>query len=119
MAILAINGVDMPAPSTLSVRFEDSNGAVRYSIGGAAQVTRSGVKRRVDAYWAYLPVAQVQQLLTAAAMGSALFTLTYPDPVTGEARQMTAYSAERSVGLHQMNGAEPVWTGIRVVFMEG
>lgn len=119
MAILQINGADMPAPTTLSIRLEDVSPGVKRALSGAAQVSRAGVKRRVEAYWAYLPPGDLEKLLTACAMGEALFTLTYPDPVTGEARQMTAYSAERVVGLNRMNGASPVWTGVRVTFMEG
>lgn len=119
MALLAINGADMPAPTTLHVSLEDQAFSSKRALDGAALVTRAAVKRRVEAYWAYLPETDLQTLLTAAAMGSALFTLSYPDPVTGDTRQMTAYSLNRSVGLMQMRGGAPVWTGVRIAFMEG
>ena len=64
-----------------------------------------------------MPAAQLAAMLSALA-GSAVATLSYPDPLTGQSRAMQAYCGERSVGLARQSGGETVWTGVEIIFME-
>ena len=111
MAMLTLNGAALPDPSALSVELQDALLSARRTLSGAA------VKRRVRCYWAHMPAAQLAAMLSALA-GSAVATLSYPDPLTGQSRAMQAYCGERSVGLARQSGGETVWTGVEIIFME-
>ena len=114
MVMLTLNGAALPEPSALSVELQDALLSARRTLSGAA---RAAVKRRVRCYWAYMPAAQLAAMLSALA-GSAVATLSYPDPLTGQSRAMQAYCGERSVGLARQSGGETVWTGVEIIFME-
>lgn len=107
----------LPDPSALSVELQDALLSARRTLSGAASVSRAAVKRRVRCFWAYMPAAQLAAMLSALA-GSAVTTLSYPDPLTGQSRAMQAYCGERSVGLARQSGGETVWTGVEIIFME-
>ncbi len=115
MAMLTLNGAALPDPSALSVELQDALLSARRTLSGAA--SRAAVKRRVRCYWAHMPAAQLAAMLSALA-GSAVATLSYPDPLTGQSRAMQAYCGERSVGLARQSGGETVWTGVEIIFME-
>ena len=101
MAMLTLNGAALPDPSALSVELQDALLSARRTLSGAASVSRAAVKRRVRCYWAHMPAAQLAAMLSALA-GSAVATLSYPDPLTGQSRAMQAYCGERSVGLARL-----------------
>ena len=117
MAIFTLNGVSMPAPTTMSMHLEDAVFSARRALSGEALVSRAALKRRIDAYWAYLSPENLRLLLENAAQDTPC-TLTYPDPITGDMRQMTAYSTARRVDMKRMQGASPVWTGVQMTFTE-
>ena len=117
MAMLTLNGAALPDPSALSVELQDALLSARRTLSGAASVSRAAVKRRVRCYWAHMPAAQLAAMLSALA-GSAVATLSYPDPLTGQSRAIQAYCGERSVGLARQSGGETVWTGVEIIFME-
>ena len=117
MAIFTLNGVSMPAPTTLSMHMEDACFSARRALSGEAIVSRAALKRRIEAYWAYLSPDNLKLLLANAAQ-DAPCTLTYPDPLTGSTRQMSAYSSARRVDMKRMQGSQPVWTGVQMTFIE-
>lgn len=117
MAMLTLNGAALPDPSALSVELQDALLSARRTLSGAASVSRAAVKRRVRCYWAHMPAGAAGRHALALA-GSAVATLSYPDPLTGQSRAMQAYCGERSVGLARQSGGETVWTGVEIIFME-
>ena len=117
MAILTLNGADMPTPTSLTVHLEDAGFTAQRALSGNALVTRAAVKRRIEIYWAYLTPSHIRLLLSAAAQDEEL-SLSYPDPLTGDIRQMNAYSAARRVEMKRMRSDGPVWTGVQMTFIE-
>lgn len=117
MAILTVNGADVPAPTTLSVYMEDAGGATQRAINGELLVSRTAVKRRMEAYWAYVAPDQLRTLLENALQSTPV-VVSYPDPVTGQDRQMHAHCTLRRMDMKRLQGASPVWTGVQMTFTE-
>ena len=117
MAVFTVNGADFPAPTTLSVSLEDAGAFVRRALSGTAHISRAALKRRIEAYWAYLAPESLQLLLLAAAQ-NANCTISYPDPLTGDLQSLQVYAAARRMDLTRMREGTPVWTGIKITFAE-
>jgi len=117
MAILTLNGAEMPAPATLNIHMEDAGAAVQRALSGKALYERAALKRRIEAYWAYLTNDEMQLLLRHAAQDTPCL-MTFPDPLTGETLALNAYSVTRRMELKRMRGSHPVWTGVHVTFVE-
>ncbi len=117
MTMLKISGAAMPAPASLTVRLEDSRFSLRRTLDGAASVSRAGVYRVVVCQWQYLTEADMALLLQAVSE-NAVMIVSYPDPATGQTRDMTACCTERSMGLMRRRSDGLVWTQVRVTFTE-
>ena len=116
MSLLTLNGASLPDPTALTVEIADALSSVRRTLSGTACVTRAGIKRRVRIRWAAMTPQNLTALLTILC-GDAVVTLGYPDPVTGEGREMRAYCEKRSVGLYR-GGKDPVWTAVEITLQE-
>lgn len=117
MSLLTIDGVSMPVPTRLTVQLEDARLSARQTLSGAMHISRAALKRSVTVFWAYLPKEELSLLLSAVTQAP-LFSLSFPDPLTGETLQIQAYSRSRQVGLERMRGDVPVWTNVEVTFAE-
>lgn len=117
LAILTVNGAEIPAPATLSVYMEDAGGVTQRSVSGALLVSRAAVKRRIEAYWAYL-TGEKLRLLLESALQTTPVTVAYPDPVTGQTQQMPAHCTLNRMDMKRFQGENPVWTGIQMTFTE-
>lgn len=107
----------MPAPSALQVRLVPTRLSVRRTLDGSACASSAGVHRVVTCQWQYLQREETALLLSAALSGPAL-SVTYPDPQTGQTRQMTACCTDHSVGLWRMREGVPVWTQVHLELTE-
>ena len=117
MAVLRVNGVDMPAPSTMKINIFDVSASADRSASGIAVIDRVGTKRKLEMTWAHLTPAQLSALLTA--VGEKLFfTAEYPDPQTGGMRSMNCYCGDRATGILRMDGNSPVWTDVEMNWIE-
>ncbi|MBR5232338.1 MAG: hypothetical protein IKW00_08875 [Clostridia bacterium] len=118
MTIITVGGYTPPAPASLNVQFEDALLSVRHTLDGAAHVSRKGLKRRITVYWAYLEKDALSSLLSAVTENRH-FPLSFPDPLTGEILEITAYSMDRRIHLQRVRSDDtPVWTGVEMTFME-
>ena len=117
MAILTINNLAAPAPTTLSVQLDDARFSAQTALSGTAHVSRAAIKRRVSVYWAHMNAEDLQSLL-AAVTDTPTCLLTFPDPLTGAMLQLRTCPQQRSVGLHRMQDGKPTWTNIEITFME-
>lgn len=117
MAMLKVNGADLPAPSAMKVSIFDVSAKAERTASGRAVIDRIAEKRKVELKWAYLTGNQLNGLLTAVGTG-AFFSLTYPDPATGAARTMTCACKEREMGVLMMVDGEPVWKNVEMTLEE-
>lgn len=116
MAVLTVNGAAIPAPSEMNVSiFEVGSGEQRSASGNlVADVT--AVKRRLSLRWAHLSPLELGGLLGNTA--AALFEVSYPDPLTAATRTMTCRCGESTAGVLQIRADQPVWTDVKMEWIE-
>lgn len=116
MAVLTVNGAAIPAPSEMNVSiFEVGSGDVRSASGNlVADVT--AVKRRISLRWAHLTPVELGGLL--GQLSAALFEVSYPDPLTAASRTMICRCSESTAGVLKIVGDQPVWTDVRMEWIE-
>lgn len=115
--MLTIDQFIPPAPSSLSVQVEDARFSAQQTLSGATHISRADIKRRVSIRWAYMTQESLKLLLQAVT-AQPLVSLTFPDPMTGDMKTISAYSLDRRVGLYRMQGNTSVWTDVEMTFME-
>lgn len=117
MAVLKVNGADMPAPSAMKISIFDVSATADRSASGKMIIDRVGTKRKLELSWAYLSAAELSALLTAVGEKT-FFTAAYPDPQTGGERSMTCYCGDRATGVLRMENGAPVWTDVEMNWIE-
>lgn len=117
MAMLTINGEDMPSPSSMKVNIFDVSSAADRNAQGDVVIDRVGTKRKLELRWAYLTPSQLQVLLNAAGT-DVFFEAGYPDPLSGGMRTMTCYCGDRATGILRMDGGVPLWTDVEMNWIE-
>ena len=117
MAVLKINGVEMPAPSSMKIAVFDVSAGGERSADGSLVADKIAVKRRLTLGWAYLSPEDMAALLSAAQQ-DAFFTAEFPDPGTGQPGSMRCCLGDRSAGVLRMDGGRPLWTKVEMIFTE-
>ena len=117
MAVLTVNGAEMPSPSELKVEIFDVGASGERSASGRLVVDRVAVKRRLRLKWAFLTPAQLGLLLGAVGQ-AAFFEVACPDPETGGAREMECACGERTAGVLMIRDDQPVWTNVEMEWLE-
>lgn len=122
MAILSVTKADgtviaLPDPSSLSwsVQDVDADSSGRNQSGYMCR-DRVAVKRKLTLEWPPLTVAQCSTLLNAVT--DVFFTVSYPDAMTGTARNMTAYVGDRTSPMYSCINNVPLWEGLSMNFIE-
>lgn len=117
MAILNINGTDMPDPSELSVTVFDisSSNAGRNAAG---DMLRDKITQKVKliSFWNYL--SNVQCALLLSAVDGLYFNMTYPDPKARQPLTKTMYVESRTAPVFKVQNGVPGWRGITIEFNE-
>ena len=116
MAMLTVNGVEMPAPGAMKVSIFDVSSVANRNAQGEAVIDHVAAKRRLELRWPCLAPDQLQILLNATC--GAFFEAGYPDPIAGGMRTMTCYCGERAMGVLRMDGGRPLWTDIEMNWIE-
>lgn len=107
----------MPSPGKFSVRFEDRGDDSALNVMGQRVVDRLAVKRVMDVTWPYLTGEAAAALMTAVTE-AIFFTVTYPDPVSGGAREAECRAVERSAKLFRMADGAVIWTDVSMKWEE-
>lgn len=116
MAMLEINGVEVPAPSSMKLTLFDVGSTQTRNAAGGVVVDRLGVKRRLDLKWNYLDAADLETLMEQ--MGTDIFfSVLYPDAQDGM-RQMECYCSEKSAGVLRMRNGVPEWIDVQMCWTE-
>lgn len=117
MAVLLVNGFEMPAPSSMKVTVFDVSSTADRNASGNVVIDRVGTKRKIELSWSHLSGSDLSRLLTAVGT-DVFFTAEYPDPVTGGMKSIVCYAGDRSTGVLRVIGGEPVWTKIEMNWIE-
>ncbi|WP_424766296.1 DUF6711 family protein [Paenibacillus sp. sgz302251] len=115
MALLQINGVDMPAPSSLSIGAQDI-GKWERNASGSMIGEIIATKAKIELEWKYLTPAQLAQILSA--IDSTFFNVTYTDPKTNSLRTMSCYKGDRNMGIMDFIGGVLRYKDLKVNFIE-
>lgn len=114
MAVLTVNGSEIPSPSELKATvFEVGSGEQR-SASGSLVVDCVAVKRRLTLKWAQMEPSALGALL---GMIGGVFEVGYPDPSEG-ARTALFRCGEASMGVLRMVGGAPVWVDVSMEWLE-
>ena len=116
MAVLTVNGAAAPSPSGMKVVIFEVGPAQMRTASGALAADCLGLKRRLELQWNVLTPAQLGSLLQQVAGN--FFEVEYPDPGTADHRTMTCRCGECTAGVLLVRGGEPVWTDIRMEWIE-
>ena len=119
MALLKIGSTALPAPTVLQPGIQDldsEDGTGRNQVGVMFR-DRVAVKRTVHCEWGVLNRQEMSAILTAMSPQS--FSLTYPDPQTGNLETITAYAGDRVPAICQViSDTDWLWAGLSVDFVE-
>ena len=119
MALLKVGNVDLPAPIALQPGIQDldSGDGTGRNQAGTMFRDRVAVKRTVHCEWGILTRKEMADLLSAISGVS--FSLTYPDPQTGNLETITAYVGDRTPAMcTATSDTDWTWTGLSVDFVE-
>lgn len=123
MAILKVNGTDLPDPSTLSIAVMDID-APSTTRNARGEMLRDRVRgaatspRKLEAEWKGLKVEVASTILQAVS--PVFFTLEYTDTYTGGRRSGTFYVGDRNASVYRMNedGSGMVLESLKMNFIE-
>jgi hypothetical protein len=115
MALLQINGVDIPAPSDLQVGIMDITKAER-NANGLMIIERIAQKRKLSLSYSYLDAGQLQSLLNA--MSAIYFNVRYLDPASNTFKTSSFYSGDRNVGMIDYRNGVARYKDIRFDLIE-
>lgn len=96
MALITINGVDLPTPSDYSVGIMDISKAER-NARGRMIIERITTKRKIEISYAYLNASELSNILQSVS--PVFYDVTYLDPQTGSYRTASFYCGDRNVGM--------------------
>jgi hypothetical protein len=96
MALIKINGVDIPAPSEYTVGIQDISKAAR-NANGTMIIERVATKRKIDLGWKYLSRLELAQVLNAVS--PVFFQVAYVDPQDNTVKTGTFYTGDRKCGM--------------------
>lgn len=115
MALLQINGADMPSPSSLMIGMQDI-GKWERNARGTMIGEIIAKKDKLELSWIYLTPAQLSQILTA--IDSTFFDVTYTDPETNSLRTMSCYKGDRNVAVMDFVNGVMRYKDFKVNFIE-
>lgn len=122
-ALISINGVDLPDPSSFQLALQDIDAATTTRsangtmcrdrvVGGASS------KRKIELEWKGITMKTSKTILTA--IKDEFFTVTYPDAYEGAYRTATFYAGDRTLPMFGSNlpGKGVVWEKLAVNLIE-
>lgn len=109
--------IHLPEPESLSVGIQDldSEKTGRNQKGNTFR-DRIAVKRKLTC--TFLPMTDDEMKTVLQAMSEKFFEITYPDPMTGANRQMTAYVGDRTPPVMRIKNGRIAWGGMTISIVE-
>ena len=115
MALLKINGVDMPTPSGYLVGIQDISNAVRNARGNMIK-EQIATKAKIDLSWIYLSAVDTAKVLTAVSGN--FFTVEYLDPKANAFLTKTFYVGDRTAPIMDFLNGIPRYKDIKFNIIE-
>ena len=115
MALISIDGVDIPTPSDLGWGIMDLSKAER-NAKGTMIIERIATKRKLELSYATLDRAAMSTILKA--ISPVFFSVTYMDPQTNANRTGTFYCGDRTGGMLKFINGVPTYKDIKFDLIE-
>lgn len=115
MALISINGVDIPTPSDLQVGIMDLSKAER-NANGTMIIERIATKRKLEISYSYLSSTDLSSVLNA--IDPVFFNVTYMDPQTDSMRTGSFYSGDRNCGMLSFTNGVPRYKDVKFNLIE-
>jgi hypothetical protein len=96
MAMITINGVDLPTPTALQVGIFDISKAER-NANGRMVIERITTKRKL--FFTYSFLTEIEASAVLNAVSPTLYDVTYIDPQTKNVKSGTFYTGDRNIGF--------------------
>lgn len=114
MALIKINGVEIPTPSEYNVGIQDISNAER-NANGTMIIERIATKRKIELGWSYLTKDEISRILNAVS--PVFFTVQYLDPQQG-VKTGTFYCGDRGIPMLIFNNGIPRYKDIKFNLIE-
>lgn len=96
MALLNIGGVDMPAPTELTISVNDISKADR-NANGTMVLERIATKQKLQLKWSYISDVDLKTVLNA--ISPTMYQVTYTNPLTNTSQSKQMYCGDRTAGV--------------------
>ena len=117
MAILKINGAEIPAPKTCKIARSDQDYNSDTDSNGNLHRNRVAIKRKISNEWGPLTWAEISKVLTS--IKDVFFNVTYPDPETGKYETKRMYVGDRTAPIVViLDDGSIMWEGLTADFVE-
>ena len=114
--MIAINGLSLPAPGSLSVQVEPKGGSGQYNALGQWVMDGGVEKRTVEISWPRMSGALLGDLSLQLRQGG-FFTLSYPDPLSGS-REMRCRLVRQRARVWRYQNETPLWADVYLMLEE-
>jgi len=115
MALIKINGVEIPTPSEYSTGIQDISNAER-NANGTMIIERIATKRKIEMSWGVLTREETNVLLNAVS--PVFFNVEYIDPQEGTLKTGTFYCGNRGGPMLTFEKGIPKYKNIKFNIIE-
>lgn len=116
MSQLIINGVTVVPPKSFQVGIQDIDGETGRNANGDMVRDRITTKRKLEMEWGMLSNEQCSAILSAVT--PVFFTVSYPDPLTGNQVTRTFYVGDRTAPAYTFTEKFKPWSGLKFNLIE-
>ena len=115
MALISVNGVELPTPSDYQVGIMDISKAER-NANGTMIIERIATKRKIELAWSFLTKTQLSRILNL--VDGVFFSVMYIDPQTGGEKVGTFYCGDRNCGMFSFRDGVPQYKDVKFNLVE-
>jgi hypothetical protein len=115
MALIKIDGVEIPTPKEYLIGIQDISKAER-NANGTMIIERIATKRKISVAWDYLDKDKLSQLLNAVS--PVFFTVDYIDPQDNGSKSGTFYCGDRNCGMIDFKNGVPRYKDVKFDIVE-
>ena len=114
--MLKIGNDSIATPKVMTVDIMDLDDQTTRNANGDLIRDRIAVKRKLNCEWGPLTNSDISALLSKVT--ATLFSVTYPDPLTGSNETKTFYVGDRHSPVYTIRNNIPLWEGLSMNFIE-
>lgn len=115
MALITINGVNVPTPSDIQIGIMDISNAQR-NANGLMIIERIATKKKISISYTYLSATDLSNILNAVK--AVFYNVTYLDPVTNTYVTGSFYSGDRNLGMIDFQNGVPRYKDLKFDLIE-